>query len=383
MNKIGGALACLLFAVCFGGVGAFASWVIGGTLLDWQRSKDWVRVKANVDSYSRGDVTYHYEIDGRRFTGDRLNPSVIGAGGSDNVPDEVYSRVSTALSEKTPITVFVDPNDPSRSMVDREPPWKMTLFFIPFALAFGGVGVGALWMLGRIVTGADDRPKASSRRSDGVSNTLGVWVFAFFWNAISVPIALIAVPEMWADGEYWGLFILIFPLIGLFMIWAALSTTWTLIRGGSARLTLNADPRAGAPLQGFMSFPRGVKSGESMRVRLACNRITARGKRPSATNVEWFREQVLRTIDSPQGVRLSFRFEIPANALASAEGKGTIRWRLEASPSDRKGAAPYGFDLEMRAAEPGSLASDPFEAASPEPDEPQLAAAGPERRCAR
>src|SRR5258705_13584593 len=112
-EKLGGALACLLFAVCFGGVGVFASWVIGGTLLDWQRGKDWVRVKADVVSYGGGDVEYRYVVDGREYYGTRMGPSVIGSGGSGNVASEVHDRLATAMSEKKPLTVFVDPSRPA------------------------------------------------------------------------------------------------------------------------------------------------------------------------------------------------------------------------------------------------------------------------------
>jgi len=52
MGKLGSVAFCLLFAVVFGGVGVFASWAIASTVLEAQRAKDWVRVKASVDDAS-------------------------------------------------------------------------------------------------------------------------------------------------------------------------------------------------------------------------------------------------------------------------------------------------------------------------------------------
>ena len=382
-EKLGAIAACLLFAVCFGGVGVFASWVIGGSILDWQRAKEWVRVKADVVSYSGGEVVYRYAIDGREHHGTRLNPSVIGPGGADNVDDEIDGRLSAALSEKKPITVFVDPANPAQSMADREMPWKMTLFFIPFALAFGGVGVGALYMLVRVVSGAEKRSRKGARTSDAMAGVLGLWVFAFFWNVVSFPIALLALPQMWAEREWWGLLILLFPLIGVLLLWGAIAGSWNLLRRGGARLTLSTDnPRAGSPLQGFVAFPRGVRAGESFRVRLVCNRLTSDGDGGTNTDVHWFREQTPRTSESGQGVRLPFRFEVPSEVPctreASTKDKRTFQWRIEATSTDLKGATPYGFEFHMQPAPADAMVGALAKAPEADPAEPQLAALGPE-----
>ena len=47
-----------------------------------------------------------------------------------------------------PITVWVNPDNPSESMLDRELRWKLLVIFVPFALGFGGVGlvVGSMMM---------------------------------------------------------------------------------------------------------------------------------------------------------------------------------------------------------------------------------------------
>ena len=54
----GGLLVALLFAVCFGGVGA-ASWAVGGTLWAAWEANSWTRVFVEVIHYESGSVQYN------------------------------------------------------------------------------------------------------------------------------------------------------------------------------------------------------------------------------------------------------------------------------------------------------------------------------------
>ncbi|MBC8022733.1 MAG: DUF3592 domain-containing protein [Burkholderiales bacterium] len=147
--KLGAALLCLVFAIPFGGIGAGASWVLGRMIYDGQRAEDWVRVKATVDSYdrSRGSVSYRYTFDGVEHRGDRLGANPIG--GTDDVDawhDGIAALMAAAQDGSKPLTVWVNPDSPSESMVDRTIRWKLAAFIVPFAFGFGGVGVAALWI---------------------------------------------------------------------------------------------------------------------------------------------------------------------------------------------------------------------------------------------
>ena len=226
-DKLGAAAACLLFAVCFGGVGVFATWMIAATVYDGYRAKEWVKVKATVDSWKGSNIDYRYTIGGREYRGDRLGTLAIGGSSEvDGWDGEMNDLVSTAFNEKKPLTVFVNPDNPTESMVDRTIRWKLLVFFLPFSLAFGGVGVGALWMLFRTFVPA--RPKAA-KESSGLA---GLWIFTFFWNAISFPIAYLFVPQIIEEGEWVGLFVLLFPLIGTLMLWGAIAGTYRYLRYG-------------------------------------------------------------------------------------------------------------------------------------------------------
>jgi hypothetical protein len=270
MGKVGSVLLCLLFGLPFGGVGVWATHSIVETLSAARAARDWVKVRATVDAARletggsgsttyRAEATYRYRFDGRDYTGTRLGISAIG--GSDNIDDwheAIAGRLEDARTAGAPITVWVNPDNPAEAVVDREIRWKELIFLAPFSLAFGGVGVGSLVAMVFVLRGTapawwgnDVREPARTRPGDlaspgtkssggepaGQSGLGMLWVFTFFWNAISFPIAFLAVPDMVRDGEWLGLIVLLFPLIGVLLLWSCVSATIGAIR---SRLKLNS-----------------------------------------------------------------------------------------------------------------------------------------------
>src|SRR5438105_11705016 len=128
-GKIGTVLFCLAFALPFGGVGVFATWMIAGSFYDGYRARDWVLVKADVTSYNGRAVAYRYSWDGREFIGTRKGVMPFG-GGSSNVDDwdeRVDDFLSTAVKERKPIMVHVNPDNPAESVLDRDIRWALVL----------------------------------------------------------------------------------------------------------------------------------------------------------------------------------------------------------------------------------------------------------------
>jgi len=239
--------------------------------------------------------------------------------------------------------VFVNPDKPAQSVVDPSIPWKMVLFMTPFAFGFGGVGLGALYMFVKLLRGEREEDKQPTLAAGPGAGALALWVFAFFWNVISFPIALIAVPELVNSGEWLGLLVLLFPLVGLFILWAAIKSTWTAIRMGGAQITLQpAVPRLGEVVGGNVTFKRGVAAGDAFKAKLEC--ITVDNGAPLA---HWKAEKETRVIQGPQGPRLAFSFSTPDRlpALAGERDEPTT-WKLELyKPGQKEPAYAFAFDL--------------------------------------
>jgi len=336
----GAAFVALIFAVCFGAVGVFASWAIAETLRDGLSARDWVRVKADVLKYGGEGLQYRYRVGDKDYTGTRLGVGFIEASEVDN---DIDARLTAAVSEKQPITVFVNPDDPSKSVVDPAIPWTMLLFMTPFAFGFGGVGLGALYMVVKLLRGEREGDKQPTMAAGPGAGALALWVFAFFWNVLSFPIALIAVPDIVNSGEWLGLLVLLFPLVGLFILWAAIKSTWTAIRMGGAQIALQpAEPRLGQVVGGHVTFKRGVAAGDAFKAKLEC--ITVDNGSPLS---HWKAEKETRVIQGPQGARLGFSFDTPARlpALAGERDESTT-WKLELYKPEQKEPA-YAFAFEL------------------------------------
>jgi hypothetical protein len=361
----------LVFTLVFGGVGLGASWAIVSTLRDGYAARDWVRVKADVLSYSGDALSYRYRVGDKEFKGSRLS---VGFMEPSEIDSDLHARLTAAEKDKKPITVFVDPADPARSVVDIGIPWQMLLFLTPFALAFGGVGVGTLYMAVKLQTGGDE-PESGEKVTSTSTGALGIWVFAFFWNALAIPISAIAVPKMVQEGEWWGLLILIFPLIGLLMLWSAIRLTWLAIIRGSASLHIqNAPVHLGGVVAGHVTA-RLMGAGDAIRVKLEC--ATATGT-PQAV-VHWTKETTARVVEGPQGARLAFSFQTPDRLPAGAGARDeNTDWGLHLYRGDEQ-SPTYSFSFELRpplGAEHEPSEDDEAEEAVDE-DEPQLAAAAP------
>ena len=366
MAKPGAVLFCLAFVVSFGAVGVGATWAIASTVYDSMRAGDWVKVRASVDPLPA--ERYRYSYQGREYTASRLGTFALG--GSDDVDDwgeRVAAYLSEARASGRPIMVYVNPDNPAEALVDRDIRWKLLLFLSPFALVFGGVGVGALYAMFRVLKPRKPEKGALSARekhhapvvSSSGSSVAALWIFALIWNAISWPIAILAVPEM-LQGENWvGLVVLLFPFFGLMMLWGAIKVTFAAGRGGNATLKLRSEkPRVGASLAGAVVFAKRPAPDMLMRVRLMCLRVEDDSDGVS-TRPQWTKEQEIAVIEGPEGSQVAFRFEVPAEVPAtSAESTGSVRfrWRLDVYPSKQVISIPQSFDIEMSAAAPGAFA---------------------------
>ncbi|MEE8349195.1 MAG: hypothetical protein V3R94_06480, partial [Acidobacteriota bacterium] len=122
-----------------------------------------------------------------------------------------------------------------REVTSSPPQWGQAGFLLIFSLVFGGAGFGMLFLLFRgrrkqsqvellkrlhpdapwmwTPEWASGHILCSSRKT-----VLVAWVFTAFWNLISAPLVILQFPEALRDEGPVALLILIFPLVGLFML---------------------------------------------------------------------------------------------------------------------------------------------------------------------
>lgn len=338
-SKAGAALFALVFALAFGAVGAFALNTLAGQLTGWWQARTWQAVSATVVSaelkISHGEsttyralATYRYVVNGHTYASNRID---FGGASGNSWQQGQYTRLNDALSNQRPIEVWVDPADPTHSVVDRELRLRDIAFLVPFATLFPLVSIGALWMLTRVLrtpagdaSGWANNPAANMReiKSDARTSARATWLFAIFWNLIAFPLAFTFVPEHRGSGV--GLIVLLFPLVGLLLIWVAAAQTLRFQRTGEIMIRLSpTQPRLGESFTVNATFARTPLAGEYL-FTLICEEVDTR---PDDTRyrTRWKQERAVQGAGNYAAVTFS-----PPAHLPPSERDASVfhRWRV-------------------------------------------------------
>ena len=262
-----GRIFVTLFALPFFGVGVWMLWSIGSTFHDAWRMQDWEPVPAQLitagyETHSGDDsdsyeayARYAYQHSGQAYNGDRVALS----GGADNIGDyqtDLGNRLSGLRARGEPVTVWVNPQAPWESVIDRRIRWGLVGFKSIFLFVFGGIGLGLLiytWMAPKEKDASlmhyqdapwllNDAWQTPEIRSGSRAAMWGAWIFAAFWNAISSVAPFMAYKEVVENQNYLALVALLFPLVGVGLLTWAVRRTLEWRRFGPAPVTLDPFP---------------------------------------------------------------------------------------------------------------------------------------------
>lgn len=279
MSKLFGVLFCGVFAAA--GIGLF---VYSGLpmISGWLEAKSWQQVRAELIDHDlvtdRGDDSTTYQATARfryDYLGQRFNSSNVSfASGSDNIGSyhqDMNAQLSRVARGATPLMVWVNPDNPSEAVIDREIRWGLLAFKSMFLFLFGGIGLGGLYAMYRFRNLGDVLPDADPSKpwtnyaewnkatliSDTRMGNKVMLGLAVFWNLISWP-ALFAVVKPVSNGEYGALFVLIFPIVGVGLIWFWYKGHRSFKRTGAMPLELNPYPASiGGQAGGIIYFNNG------------------------------------------------------------------------------------------------------------------------------
>jgi hypothetical protein len=236
--------------------------------------------------------------------------------------------------------------------------WGQAAFFGLFAITFGGVGVGGLIALARgrrrlaevEATRARHPDEPWLWRADWAAGRIEdsnrtaarfAWIFAAFWNLVSLPAGYFGVRAAVEQGNHAALVALLFPVAGVGLLAWAARISARLRRFGVSRLELETLPAAiGRSLAGTVLAPLALTPAGGFRVVLSCIRRVTTGSgddRSTSERVLW--QEVQRVPGHPsrtaQGMTTTVpvRFPIPPDALPCHDrnSRDTVLWRLEVS----------------------------------------------------
>ena len=388
----------LLFGLLFTAGGYF---IMSETSLpmweNWQHAQDWRPASASLLSISAADnetrALYSYDFGGGTYRGTAVGVSDF----KDNIGAyhremQAYLREIQRNGEVLPI--WVNPANPSEAIIDRSMRWGLFAMTSGFCAVFLLIGLGVIYASLRSSSGNPGRRRpsllqmrktwqqaqkngttdldflqfaqlhfaqpgvapeneagpvptalwqsrkgweSSQIKSDAGKGVLFFWFFAVVWNAISTPVAFILSGEL--DREnYVALISLLFPLVGLFLLYKAIKMTLEYRHFG--RVTYSMDPYPGA-IGGHVGGHLRIKNldfqraseARSLSVKLECvySYMSGSGKnRSRRETVKWAEHGQPRVDNALEGISLAFRFDIPEGLpQADVEQSGAYHlWRL-------------------------------------------------------
>jgi hypothetical protein len=245
--------------------------------------------------------------------------------------------------------------------------WRTAAFMSVFALVFGGAGTGlaAAALYGRreaqrrdlAAAQYPDQPWlwrqdwASGRIEDaGRKGQYGLWIFAAFWNLISFPSAILALREVYEKGNHLALIAMLFPVVGVGLIVAAVRATLRQRKFGGSSLELATRPGiVGHGIAGTIRIASELLPPDGFGATLTCVNLRTTGSgddRSTAETIRWQDEQRVTGQRSAGGAGqgivtvVPVRFRLPSDVLPSDDTNSNDRivWRLQI------GAAVPGVD---------------------------------------
>jgi hypothetical protein len=355
-------LMILFFGVFFAiGVGIFVFSSIP-MLQEWHAAKTWHPTDAellshNLESHHSDDSTtyqvkakYRYSFAGNSYISERVAISQ----GSDNIGSfhqDLSNRLSATQNQGGRMTVWVNPQQPSESLIDKTLRIPLLLFQSIFLVVFGGVGAGGIYFVLRsakkheVLSSVDKSspwqsraywasPTMNSNVKTGAKMMMG---FAVVWSVISLAPLFMGIQGA-KEGEWIALIALLFPLVGIGLLYAAFKMRRSFNRTGYMPLTLDPYPGSiGGQLGGTIRLvsvnPEQIKSSE---VTVGCVGTYRSGKNTRTSSI-WQKSMVPLIRATADGAEISFCFDLhgdlpesePSNSIPYKSWKASLSLELE------------------------------------------------------
>jgi len=172
------------------------------------------------------------------------------------------------------------------------------------------------------------------------TNMIAAWVFAVIWNLVSWPIAISAAPVAVQQKSPGAYFVLLFPVIGVFLLIYAIRRTIAFVEFGKTYFEMASVPGVvGRELKGCIQarFPHSPDHGVTLRLS-SVHRYTTGSANTQTTheNILWRTEAEVNSgqlSPGPAGTTIPVAFHIPVGAQPTEKlnAQDEFLWLLEAT----------------------------------------------------
>jgi hypothetical protein len=374
-----GGVILVLFLLVFVAVGFGVMYFVSGVpLLNVQRARSWQPAQCEItfshlavsrdsdgDNTSRIDIQYRYVWNDRAYTGRRYDFTV----GSDNMNSAWKQSVIDAHAPGSIVTCYVDANDPTQSVINRELRWGYLFglaFGAPFALIPLAIVSFMLYFNRReqrrvekaittpISTSASPASSFASSFAPGtpaavqtstgpvvlkpetsrIARLIVMIVICVIWNGLVGVVTYFELTGQLKSGGEWfvTLFLIPFQLIGALILWGVFYTFLGLMNP-KPTLTLSS---ASVPIGGSMTLQwkmsRNAGRLKNLRIVLSGHE-EARYRRGTDTHTDkstFYEAQVIETTDRMRIEQGMTTVTIPQNTMHSfVADDNKIVWSLK------------------------------------------------------
>lgn len=377
MKKGSGCLMVFGGVFFLAGVGIFI-WGLLSSYDVW-RGQNWQPVSAKIMSLelvtSTGDNSTSYGVKGSyqyQYQGNSYQSNQISFyPGTDNIGSyqkDLHWKLQRARNNQKNVTAYVNPDEPSESVLDRTMRWGMLGFQSIFLFVFGGVGLGimlwARWGSKKLEKTRtlkelhEDEPwlwreewQGRYVHSTNKSAYKFIAFFAAIWNLISLPATIAVIHEGNLLKEPLKLLVFLFPLVGLVMIGVAVLYYLRDKKYGESKVELKQMPLAIAGKSSGTVIINGDIAHQEVMLTLSCQRVVRRrtGKETrTTTTLVWQDDQRLQARQiQPNEYRLDFNIKIPKGLPESSNSdpNNKIEWLLKVEQKQKGPDLKIMFEL--------------------------------------
>lgn len=339
------------------------------------------------------EAEYRYQVNGLWYENDRVYIAAFSdnIGGYHQT---LQTQLKQLYHRQQDVEIWVNPNNPQDAVIDRNLRWGLFTFMSVFCSIFILIGLGVIYAGFKATKSPKFKPPSTAQlkrewaqqvntssaeqsflayrqqrinqlkkqaqadlsgpsqeakdwksrkgwqhnriRSTSRVKMIVMWGFAIVWNLLTVPMIFnLSIQQEIEQGNYIVFVALLFPLAGLFLIYSAVKVTREFSRFGVIELVLDPFPGSiGGHVGGSLLIKNLREYDATYRIQLACIYSYVSGTSNNRSRHErfhWSEEGIARVDRTGEGIRLSFRFDVPEGLPeADIEQNGNYYyWRLD------------------------------------------------------